>query len=679
MNQPVMRRILALVLLISVVLGSPVCPASRAQSPLTTIDLGVEGRGIAADWGTGRIWVAVEGQLRAYDARTLAPAATITLPQNYYACGEVAINQVTHRAYVVGSRTYVVDIQANAVLANLGQGGSEVVVNPTTNRVYMAYYSNHTYAVRVLNGADNSWQPDIPVATTTSYTVYWVRLAVNPNLNRVYVTYSEDDSLRVLDGNTHQELTRMTFEDIGYVAVDPNTWRVYVETGDDGVAVLDGVSHARLATIAHLHGPLRISPWTKRLYGAEWGSVTRLRCASLASNTVVGHSLLEGYNVSYAVDPTTGRLFVTTRDPAEWRKTLRVIQDASITTPAPASALPKVIASAALPADGRSVAVNATTNRVYVGVTGGVAIYDSVSLAQVGYVNLTDGTYAPPSDDICVDETRNRIYTVSDYGLYAIDGATNGLLGKITGGDRVAVNSTNGRVYVADASPFLGHPDVVRVVDGPSLSSVRTIKLGTSIYFQSVSVAVNPTTGYAYATYSADDNLHIISPLTDDLMGEVDFDSAGYMAVNPAANRVYVQVTSGGKRGVVLLDGNSHAQLGFFTYFPGQIATNPLTNRLYGREGTGSELFSFADGTSGAVLALALVDGDVHDYAVHPGLARLYAVVSEETYGPARELVVIQDEGSSLPTPTPTPTRTPVPLPSFTPTDRLYLPALLRM
>jgi DNA-binding beta-propeller fold protein YncE len=151
------------------------------------------------------------------------------------------------------------------------------------------------------------------------------------------------------------------------------------------------------------------------------------------------------------------------------------------------------------------------------------------------------------------------------------------------------------------------------------------------------------------------------------------------VAVNPVTNRVYVQATSGGRVGVVMLDGNTHAQLGFFASFPGQIVTNPLTNRLYDRSGIRPTLFLFADGTSGEIQARALVEGNVWDYAVHPGLARLYAAVATERNGWAKQLVVIQDEGSTVPTATPTPTRTPAPQPSFTPTDRLYLPALLRM
>ncbi len=122
-------------------------------------------------------------------------------------------------------------------------------------------------------------------------------------------------------------------------------------------------------------------------------------------------------------------------------------------------------------------------------------------------------------------------------------------------------------------------------------------------------------------------------------------------------------------------DGNTHAELGWLSDIYGKLATNPQTNRLYGTWGSGFTVFSIADGTSGAILGHAFVDGNTWDYAVHPGLARLRAAYAAEHNGWARALAVIQDVGG---VPTPTPTVTPTPRPPFTPTAWLYSPMLLR-
>jgi DNA-binding beta-propeller fold protein YncE len=655
------------------------CPPAHAQAIVSVIDLGNNGGGVAVNPITGRLYVAVAGQLNVYDAQTQALITTIPFPQNYVACNDVGVNVSTNRIYVTGFRTYVVDGDSNTVLANLNQEGSELAVNPITNRVYITDYSyrsgSEPVVVRVLDGADNTWLPDIAIGSSSSYQE--VHLAVNPAANRVYVTFGGDDDLRVLDGNTHVEVGRVDFSTIGYVAVNPRTGWVYVGIGTDGVAVLDGTSNARVATIPKLSGRLRLNARTDRLYAADFAYVGYvIRIADLARNQVTGHVYLEGTLANFDVHPESGKIFAPHQSyPAEWAKKMTIIQDASTSSPAPVPPLPRTIATLDLSADGEGIGVNTVTNRVYVGLVGGLAVYDAATFEPLPYINLTAGMVQPHIEDVGVDEVRNRVYAVCDSGAFVVDGATGQWIGTITGGDRVAVNSTNGRVYIADMSPYIGVPDVVRIYDGPSLTSVRTIDLGSPSTLQSVSVAVNPTTGFAYATYSFGGNLHIISPATDDVVQEIDYSSSGLMAVNPVTNRIYVTASRGEQSGVVVLDGNTHAELAWLSDIYGKLATNSQTNRLYSTSGTGLTVFQMADGTSGAILSHAFVDGNTWDYAVHPALARLYVAYATERNGWARAVAVIQDTGGP---PTPTPTVTPTRRPPITPTARLYLPVMLR-
>jgi DNA-binding beta-propeller fold protein YncE len=655
------------------------CLPGQAQAIVSVVDLGSNGGGVAVNPITNRLYVALPGQLNVYDAQTYALTTTIPLPQTYVACEDVAVNVSTNRVYATGFRTYVVDGNSNTVLANLNQEGSELAVNPATNRVYITNYSFHSgsapFVVRVLDGASNTWLPDISIASSSSYQE--VHLAVNPAANRVYVTYTGDDDLRVLDATTYAEVGRVDFSTISYVAVNPRTGWIYVEIGTDGVAVLDGTSYARLATIPTLSGRLRLNPRTDRLYGADSASTgTVLRIADLASNRVTGYVYLEGSIANFDVHPESGKICATHASyPTEWAKKMTVIQDVSPFSPAPEPPPPRLVATLDLPADGEAVGVNTVTNRAYAGLEGGVAVYDAITLAPLGYVDLTPCGTRPYVEDVGVDEVRNRIYAVSDGGAYAIDGATDRCLGKFTGGDRVAVNSVNGRVYIADMSPYIGVADVVRIYDGPTLTSIRTIRLGSPPTLQSVSVAVNPTTGFAYATYSFTGDLYVISPATDDVVQQIDYSSAGLMAVNPATNRIYVTASRGSQSGIVVLDGNTHAELVWLSGIYGKLATNPATNRLYGTSGSGLTVFSMADGTSGGILGYAFVDGSTWDYAVHPGLGRLYVLYAAVRNAPARALAVIQDMGGP---PAPTPTATPTRRPPITPTSWLYLPVLRR-
>jgi len=662
---------------------------ARAQIILAVLDLGKDGGGVAVNPDTNRVYVAVTGQLNVYDAQTHALVTTIPLPQNYSPCYDVAVNSTTNRIYAVSFRTYVIDGNSNTVLQNLDRKGNEVVVNPTTNRIYIAsivsYPYTDPYLVYVLDGATNTWLPDINLGSIASSKT--IHLGVNPNTNRVYIAFTGDNDLRVLDGNSHAEVARVHLENIGYVAVNPDTNRVYVGTNYVDAAVLDGATHAQVGTIPRIGGGrLRLNQLTNRIYGvASTSPGYVLRVADLATNSQVGYVYLDGNLANYDVHIGLGKLFAThASSPSTWAKKMTIIQDASPTSPAPLPSPPCVIATLDLPEDGDGVAVNTATNRLYVGVDGGLAVFEAATLAPLPFIDLSSDTYQPPIYDVGVDVTRNQIYAVSVSQTYVINGANNQVIGQLGGGDEIAVNSSNGRVYIADDAVWLGDPDRLRIYDGVTLALIRTINLGTSSYFQSGHVAVNPTTGYAYCTYSLDDDLRIISPTTDDVIQTIDYTSIGTVAVNPATNRVYVWISRSGQSGALILDGNTHAELGMIQGVSGQLATNPQTNRLYGY--TGYTLFQAYDGTSGVLLSRVFLDGQIRDYAVHPGLSRLYATHYNYPAEWAKKVAVIQDTSEpQVPTATPTgvlptatPTMTPTPTGTRTPGYVFYLPLIMK-
>ena len=663
------RHVVITALLLLVLAGvMSIGPPVGAQIVLEVIDLGEDGGGVAVNHNTNRVYVAVKGQVNVYDAETHGLVTSIPLPQNYSACYDLAVNAATNRIYGIGLRTYVIDGDSNAVLANLDKGGREVVVNPATNRVYIAgmvlYPYTDPYAVHVLDGTSNTWLPDIDLGTTGSSEQ--VHLAVNPVANRVYVAFTGDDDLRPLDGNTHVEGARVHLADIGHVAVDPSRNRVYVRTSYQGAVVLDGTTHTQVGTIEKIGGRLRLNELTNRIYGVASRSPGYiLQVADGATYSLIEHVYLDGNLENYGVHAELGKLFATHGSyPSTWRKKMTVIQDASPTSPAP-TAIPGVIAELDLPEDPDGIAVNSATNRVYVGVDGGLAVFDATSLTPLPFIDLSDDSYSPPIYDVGVNESLNRIYAVSVSRTYVINGANGQVLGQLGGGNEIAVNPSNGRVYIADESPFRDVPDYLRIYDGVSLAHIRTLNLGTTIYVGNwVHVAVNPTTDYAYCTYSLDDDLRIISPATDAVSQTIGYASSGTIAVNPTTNRVYVWVSRGGESGALILDGDNHAELGMIPGLSGQLEMNPQNNRLYGYRGW--TLFQVADGTSGELLGRVFLDGHIEDYAIHPGLSRLYVTHADYPSEWARKVSVIQDTGGP-PIPTHTPTVTPSPTPTLTP------------
>jgi DNA-binding beta-propeller fold protein YncE len=641
------KRLVALVvvLLVAFIVEPGIGPRPRAQIILSVIDLGNNGGGVAVNPDTNRVYVAVGGQINVYNAPNHALITTISLPQNYTPCNDLAVNSATNRVYAAGFRTYVVDGNTNAVLAHFDVEGDEIVVNSATNRVYIADWSFYPFTdpsvVHVLDGASNTWLPDINVGSASSFE--YVHLAANPTTNRVYIAFTGDDDLRVLDGNTHAEVTRLHLENIGYVAANPDTNRVYVGKNHVDAAVLDGTTHAQVGTIARLGWQLQLNRLTNRIYAVSPVSPGYVvRVADLTTNSIVGYVHLDGNLEDYDVHIGLGKLFGThASTPSSWGKKMTVIQDASPTSPAPTPPLPHVIATLDLPEDGDGVAVNTATNRLYVGVDGGIAVFDATTLDSLSFIPLSDDPDWPPVYDVGVDETRNQIYAVTVGQTYVISGTINQVMGNLGSGDEIAVNPSNGRVYIADRAVSLGVPDVVRIYDGATLAHVRTLNLGTSSYFQTVHVAVNLTTGYAYSTYSLDNDLRIISPTTDDVVQTLDYTSVGDVAVNPATNRVYVRVSRSGQTGALILDGNTHAELGMIQGASGLFETNPQTNRLYGY--TGYTLFQAYDGASGALFGRVFLDGNIKDYAVYPDLSRLYVTHADYPAEWARKVSVIQD------------------------------------
>lgn len=699
-----------LALLLAIV---PIAP-SRAQAILEVANLGKNGGGVGVNSTTHRAYVAVDGGIAVYNTQNHALLTTIALPSNYSACYDVAVNPSTNRVYAVdSSATYVVDGNTNTLLQRLaGPAGWEIAVNPTTNRVYIPDSPSYPYAdpylIHVLDGATNTWLPDINLGTAGS--TERSHVAVNPTTNRVYVAFSADDDLRVLNGSSHAEVGRTHLPDLYHIAVDPTTNRVYAQSGWGGATVLDGTTLAQVGTVPRMVGRMTVNPLTHRLYGKTYSQP--LRIADLTTNTIVGWVYVEGDLEDFDLDHMLGKGFATHDSyPTAWGKKMAIFQDASPTSPAP-HPIPGILMTIPLPRDGSGAGVNTVANRVYVGVDGGVAIFDATTLADLGFITLSTDLYPPEVYDIGIDEARNQIYAVDITRTYVINGANNQVLGELGGGDEIAVNPNNGRVYIAYASPFRNTPDLLRIYDGITRAHIRTLNLGTTTYTGNwVHVAVNAATGYAYCTYSKDNDLRIISPATDDVVQTIDYTSSGMIAADPTANRVYVWVSRGGQSGALILDGNTHAELGMIAGVSGQLEVNPLTRRLYGT--SGNTLFQIVDLDTGTLVGTVYLDGGVGLYGVHNGLARLYAAHDDYPASWGRQLTVIQDAGGPpeptatptatltrtptrtptrtatatfTPTPTPTatytprPTNTPGPTPTWVPgaTPRIWLPAVFR-
>jgi DNA-binding beta-propeller fold protein YncE len=145
----------------------------------------------------------------------------------------------------------------------------------------------------------------------------------------------------------------------------------------------------------------------------------------------------------------------------------------------------------------------------------------------------------------------------------------------------IAVNSQTNRIYTTCQSPT-----TLKVVDGASNSVTATIPLN-SIVFAPRGIAVNPTTNRIYV----DDYVHgvwVLDGATNAILTTVTLPvGAVKIAVNPATNMIYVGNMV--ERTITVIDGNSNSPtensvlsvIPLDSYNGGDIATNPVTNRIY--------------------------------------------------------------------------------------------------
>ncbi|HUX88754.1 MAG TPA: YncE family protein, partial [Chloroflexota bacterium] len=178
----------------------------------------------------------------------------------------------------------VLDTTTNQVVATVPSGSNSalVAVNPTSNH----YYFTNTMIgnVSVIDGVTNQVITTIP---TGSPPVGTLGIAVNPTTNRIFAaSFSQGkNNLVILDGSTNRVVATIPLTgSANQLAVNPTTGRVYVAIGQgNSVAVVQdtvGVNQPSPSPAAQATG-LAVPPQLPRTGGL-----------SLALLAVIGMSLL---------------------------------------------------------------------------------------------------------------------------------------------------------------------------------------------------------------------------------------------------------------------------------------------------------------------------------------------------------------------------------------------------
>lgn len=270
----------------------------------------------------------------------------------------------------------------------------------------------------------------------------------------------------------------------------------------------------------------------------------------------------------------------------------------------------QIVATITLDKEPKCISVNEETNRIYVGVEGGLMVIDCESYDVVADIPLEAEVIG-----LAINPQTNRIYAVV-YGenVAVIDGATNQVVDEMpeaihdsSPGVGIAVNPFTNLVYIEDRTATMGVYDCIEVYSGETnllVTSLNITDSSTHSYIEELGLAINPETNRIYVTWSGDNTLHMFDGNTHEFMESVLPSSfSEEVIVNPYTNYVYV--------GDAVLDGETLGEV--TSDYQGDLkAIDPVNNLLYT---TDYHTLYVLDGTTHDVLTSLEVDWGVSSYS----------------------------------------------------------------
>jgi len=308
--------ILALFVASSIALSAQNLMANASYEPLeivANIALGKSPYSVAVNDVTNRVYVGVDRGLMVINGETDQIIAEIPLDNDVIA---LAVNPLTNRIYagVYGANIVVIDGATDLTVGTIPEGiydQYELAVNPVTNRVYVedrSIWMGEYDCVTVYNG--ENFQHVASVELGLSSYIENVGVTVNPSTNQAYATWSGNNSLYRIDGETHavtgnvgpssfsetvmvnsytnyvyvgnavlngETLEEVTPDYTGQVeAIDPVHNLLYTVASYDTLWRLNGSTHAEIdslelqSTFIPTYDQVAVNPNTAKIYINNW-------------------------------------------------------------------------------------------------------------------------------------------------------------------------------------------------------------------------------------------------------------------------------------------------------------------------------------------------------------------------------------------------------------------------
>ena len=344
--------------------------------------------------------------------------------------------------------------RADVVVNNIsvGEGASNIVVNPVTNTVYVTTNDGLT----IINGTT---QATAKVKTGGVP----ADLTLNIATNKIYVSNKGGEAsgtVAVIDGSTHAVTQVSVGPDPYAIAVNQTTNKIYVG-GRAGLSVIDGKTNASTTINTDWVTQVAINQATNRVYVLANG----VKVINGATNSVTQIDM--GYSVAWptnlAVNQVTNKVYIASR--------VRNYMELEVLDGASNQVQPIYSDLNSSPA---GLTVDETNNRVYLGR---ILLGDGTLSSLTGVLSVFGGEGGGPIDirtgetpeKIAVNGKTNRVYLGGNYlGVKVIDGTIFALSTLfVKSGTAIAVNETTNRIYVAKWA------GTVAVIDGSIPSQLK--------------------------------------------------------------------------------------------------------------------------------------------------------------------------------------------------------------
>jgi len=495
---------------------------------------------LAVHRGTGRVYVQTNeltspGNVVVIDGERVSPTFNTVLAAipvgRSPGSGEIAVDESLNRiltSSLLDRRTSIIDGATNSVITTIPstQIPSDVALDPVTHRAYVANQlsfvqkidvSSAMLSATIVTGAETG----IGVVNPNNHLFYIGRTVVTADVQFFNQSGASGTVTGFPHGNGRYRLT----------AINRQTNRIYVANdlsnlaGDifslpGFVSVIDGATNAVIDNIEVGNQPsgICVNEATNQIYvvnaGFGVGFSSGITVIDGAANTPTNadtSAFAPGatFILNVVANETTNKIYFQVNSGAQLN--IGVLNGATgVAIPLPAALGPV-----------SAIAVNKVLNRVYVvsGSTGLLHVLDGTTDTEIA--TLTIGSPSSVSDNIAVNESTGKVFVsnLTDDTLVVIDGANNTIGATIAVGDGprpVAVNSLANRIYVGN-----NNDKTISFIDGESLVLKANLAVPLGLGYLSVDAAVSRL--YASGDDKTLSGVQLISDVggTFDALGQV--------------------------------------------------------------------------------------------------------------------------------------------------------------